>query len=124
MALKYTNNASSTIASGINSSATTITLATGEGAEFPTLGSGDYFYATLVGTGATEIVKVTARSSDTLTVVRGQDNTTAASWDAGTKFELRVCAALINDINPNYNLDGGHPTTTYTGSLNIDAGGV
>ena len=124
MALKYTNNASSTIASGINSSATTITLATGEGAKFPTLGSGDYFYATLVEAGSTEIVKVTARSTDTLTVVRGQDNTTAASWDAGTKFELRVCAALIDDINPDYNFDGGHPTTNYTGSLNIDAGGA
>ena len=102
MAVKYTNNASSTIASGINSSATTITLATGEGAEFPTLSAGDYFYGTLVdaNAGTTEIVKVTARSSDTLTVVRGQDSTTAASWGAGTRFDLRVCAALLTDLAP------------------------
>lgn len=124
MAVKYTNNASSTLASGITDTATSLTVATGEGAEFPPLASGDYFFGTLVGTSTTEIVKVTARSSDTMTIVRGQDNTTAAAWDAGTKFELRVCAALIDAVNPDVNLDGGHPTTNYTGSLNIDAGGV
>lgn len=124
MAVKYTNNASTTIAAGITDSDTTITLATGDGAEFPTLTTGDYFFGTLVGVGTSEIVKVTARSSDTLTVVRGQDNTTAAAWDSGTKFELRVCAALFDALNPAINLDGGHPDTNYGGITGIDAGGV
>jgi hypothetical protein len=124
MAVKYTNNAASTIASAINSSVTTITLATGDGAEFPTLTTGDYFFGSLIGASTSEIVKVTARSSDTLTVVRGQDNTSAAAWDAGTKFELRVCAALLDALNPAINLDGGHPDSIFGGITGIDAGGV
>jgi hypothetical protein len=110
MAVKYTNNAASTIASAINSSVTTINLATGDGAEFPTLTTGDHFFGSLIGSSTSEIVKVTARSSDTLTVVRGQDNTSAASWDAGTKFELRVCAALLKAVS-------GTAPVTLTGAI-------
>jgi hypothetical protein len=98
MVMKFTNNATSTLASGINSSVTSLTVAAGNGALFPTLVS-DYFYCTLSNTaGAIEIVKVTARSTDTFTIVRGQDNTTATSWLTGDKVELRLVAASLNDF--------------------------
>lgn len=99
MGLKVTNNAFGTLNAGINSSATTIVLSAGEGARFPTLVAGDYFYATLIDTANNlEIVKVTARSTDTLTVVRGQDNTTARAYSTNDRFELRPVAALFAEF--------------------------
>ena len=99
MVMKFTNNATSTLASSINSSVTSLSVATGGGALFPTLSGSDYFYCTLSNTaGTVEIVKVTARSTDTFTIVRGQDGTTGASWTAGDKVELRLVAASLNDV--------------------------
>lgn len=99
MVMKFTNNATSTLASGITSSATSLTVASGQGTLFPTLSAGDYFYCTLTNvSGTIEIVKVTARSTDTFTVTRGQDNTTAVAWNSGDKVELRLVAASLNDV--------------------------
>lgn len=98
MPIKLANNASGTTATAISASDTGLVLTTGNGAEFPTLGVGDYFYATLASSGGTlEIVKATARSGDSLTVVRAQEGTTAQSFAAGSRFELRVTAASVND---------------------------
>jgi hypothetical protein len=99
MPIKLANNASGTLATAINASDIGIVLTTGDGAEFPTLGAGDYFYATLTSTqGTQEIVKVTARSGDSLTIVRAQEGTSAAGFAAGARFELRVTAASVDDI--------------------------
>lgn len=99
MAIKLANNASGTLATAINASDTGIALTTGDGTEFPTLGVGDYFYATITSTqGTQEIVKVTARSGDSLTVVRAQEGTSAAGFAAGARFELRVTAASVDDV--------------------------
>jgi hypothetical protein len=99
MVMKFTNNAASTLASGISSGATSLTVASGQGAKFPTLGAGDYFYCTLSSiAGGIEIVKVTERSTDTFTMVRGVDGTTAAAWTTGDKVELRLVAASLNDV--------------------------
>lgn len=99
MAVKFTNNASATLAASINTSVTTIIVSSTQGALFPSISGGDYFYATLVdASNNLEIVKVTARSTDTLTVVRGQDGTTARSFTAGDKLELRPVAAALNEL--------------------------
>ena len=99
MTVKVTNNGFSTLASGINDSATTIALTSGEGARFPNPSSPDVFYATLIDTSNNlEIVKVTARSTDSLTVVRAQDNTSARAFSTGDRFELRPVAKLFEDI--------------------------
>lgn len=98
MPLKLTNNAFGTLAAGINSSATSITLTTGQGARFPTLGAGDYFYATLIDTSNNlEIVKCTARSTDVLTVVRAQETTTARAYVTGDRIEIRITAQTFLD---------------------------
>lgn len=125
MGLKVTNNAFGTLNAGINSSATTIVLTAGQGARFPTLSAGDYFYATLIDTSNNlEIVKVTARSTDTMTVVRGQDNTTARAYSTNDRFELRPTAALFNE-----KADAANVVATYlpkaggtmTGALQVNA---
>jgi hypothetical protein len=100
MGIKLTNNAFGTLAAGINSSATSITLTSGQGARFPTLSAGDYFYATLVDTSNNlEIVKCTARSTDVLTVVRGQETTTARSYSTGDRIEIRLTAQTFLDAS-------------------------
>lgn len=94
------NNAYSTLASPINNTATSITVATGHGDRFPVIVSPDYTYVALDnGLGAIEIVKVTARAaaSDTMTVVRAQEGTTAISHGAGVAVELRMTAGLVED---------------------------
>jgi hypothetical protein len=97
---QFTNNAASTLSAGITSSATTITLATGGGALFPALSGSQYFYGTLSNAAGTvnEIVKVTARSTDSLTVVRGQDGTTGSAFITGDNFQLRATAAAFNNV--------------------------
>jgi hypothetical protein len=82
----FANNARTTLAAPINSVATIITLATGTGGLFPSPGAGEQFALTLNDAATRqiyEIVYVTARSGDTLTVVRGREGTTATSWLAG-----------------------------------------
>lgn len=98
MAVLYTNNAGSTLASGISNSATSLTVATGDGSKFPSLSGGDVFYATLAkqDDSVLEVVKVTARSANTFTVARAQDGTTAAAWSAGDLVELRITRALLD----------------------------
>lgn len=96
MTIKFTNNATTTLASGITNVATILTVASGGGAKFPTLSGSDTFYATLANSsGTVEIVQVTARSTDTFTIVRGQDGTTAVAWLTGDKVELRPTAAVM-----------------------------
>lgn len=96
MTVKFTNNASGTLASSVTTSSTTITLTTGQGALFPSLASGEYFYATLVDSSNNlEIVKVTARATDVLTIVRAQDGTAARAFIGGDRFELRPVAAAM-----------------------------
>ena len=96
----FTNNAFSTLASGISDSATSITVASGNGALFPNPSSGDYFYATLINTSNNlEIVQCTARSTDVLTVVRARESTTAREYSAGDRIELRLTAAGITEAD-------------------------
>ena len=97
--MKFTNNATTTLGGAINSSVTSLSVAAGTGTLFPTLTGSDYFYCTLTNTvGTIEIIKVTARSTDTFTIVRGQDGSTANSWSLGDKVELRLVAASLNDF--------------------------
>jgi len=99
MGIQLKNNASGTLATAISASDTGIVLATGNGASFPALGAGDYFYATLESTGGTfEVIKVTARSGDSMTVVRAQEGSTANSFAAGSRLELRVTAQSVLDV--------------------------
>ena len=108
MTIKLANNASGTLATSINASDTGAVLTTGDGAEFPTLAANQYFYATLESIANTlEIVKVTARSGDSITIVRAQESTVANSFAAGSRFELRVTAQSI--------LDAIQDTTIITG---------
>lgn len=123
--IKFTNNAISVLNGALTNVATTINVAAGEGAKFPTLAAGDWFYATLEEAAPAapafplrEIVKVTARSSDALTVTRGQDGTAARAWLSGDKIELRWTAATMADLRAERNaLMVSKAGDTMTGNL-------
>jgi hypothetical protein len=92
----FTNNAKTTLSAGITNVATSIPVAAGYGALFPAPSGSDFFYATLTDVSNNiEIVKVTSRSTDTMTVVRGQEGTTARAYLTGDKFQLRITAASL-----------------------------
>lgn len=82
----FANNAVSNLAGPISNTATTANLTPGSGVLFPNPGAGQIFKLTFIdaATGLlNEIVNVTAISTDTITMVRGQEGTTALSWLAG-----------------------------------------
>jgi hypothetical protein len=99
MGIQLKNNAVSIIPLAISSTDTSFAIRTSDGGLFPTLGTGDYFYATISGvTGAYEIVKVTARVDNVFTVVRAQDGSIAIPFPANSRIELRVSVANVRDI--------------------------
>ena len=123
MAVVYTNNASTSLSSGIDSSTTSITV--GSVADFPTLTGSDYYYATIANTTNTkiEIVKVTAASGTTLTVVRGQDDTSATNFDSGDNFQIRVTSATLDSATKSdVDIGGGEIDGTPIGANSASTG--
>jgi hypothetical protein len=99
MPFQYSNNASSSLASGITSTATSLTVTTGQGVLFPAPSGSNAFNATLIdASGNLEIVRVTARSGDMLTITRGQESTTARAFTAGSTIQLRLTAAGLQNF--------------------------
>ena len=98
MAVKFANNAYTTLSSDINDSVETIPVA--DILKFPNLtldGGGHHMYLTIVGSSATEIIKVSAAGPSEFTCVRGQDDTDAIEHDSGDRVELRVTTAMLQD---------------------------
>jgi hypothetical protein len=99
MPVLYTNNAVSGLSASITNTVTSFSVTSGHGVKFPAISGADYFYVTLTDiAGNIEIVKVTGRSTDTFTVVRGQDGTTGLAFSAFDRVELRVTKAVLDDI--------------------------
>lgn len=126
LTLLAANNAQTVLAAGISSSATSITVNTGTGALFPSPVSGtSYFKLTLVdaATGSlTEIVHVTARSGDVMTIQRGQEGTTARAWSANDLAANMMTAGSFDALlQKQSNLaDLGNPATARA-NLGFDA---
>lgn len=96
----FSNNAATTLTVGVNTTFTT--LAVLDGSKFPSPTAGDYFVLALVGLNGNgqeatwEVLHCTARSGNTLTVVRAQEDTTGLAWGVGTRLEVRLTAAFAN----------------------------
>lgn len=96
MTVLLANNVSTTLAADITASSVSLTVA--DGNRFPTLTSGQYFYATLIAsTGALEIVKVASRVGNVFSIVRAQEGTQAQAFSSGTRIDMRVTAQSIYD---------------------------
>ena len=109
MPFKFSNAATATTASSITPSSTTVPVASGLGALFPVLSAGEWFTAVIVDSSNNlEIVRVTQRVGDVMTVERAQDGTTARTFSSGSRFELRLTTAALNNF---LQLDGPQTVT-------------
>lgn len=99
MGVIVTNNAWGELSVPITEESTELLLQGGQGDRFPSAVRGkSWFYITIVdSSGNLEIARCTSRETDTLYVERGEDNTSPHRFQEGSKVELRVCAAIIND---------------------------
>jgi len=97
----HTNNYASTLNGALTNSATSIVVTSAAG--LPSVDSTHTCNLTLdTGAGVYEIVTVTAVSSNTLTVVRGQEGTSAVSWLTAAVIQLRPTADSLDrkaDLN-------------------------
>jgi hypothetical protein len=120
MAYLFANDAKTVLAGSITNVAVSLNVAAGTGALFPNPSAPDLFVITLkdAATGLIkEIMHCTARSGDTLTVVRAQEGTTALPWLAGDVVAQLWTAgqaayiATLNNANQqqsaNYGVDTG-----------------
>jgi hypothetical protein len=132
MSLKFSNFGKAVIASAPSgTTGLSFTVEAGKGLLFPALGAGDYFYGIFKdASGNHEIVKVSARSTDSMTIAvggRGLDGTTARTWAAGDYFVAGLVNAALTESLANALLSaiGGLTTsddkTIYFTGLNAAA---
>jgi len=102
MAIKLKNNATSFLAADITSTDTSISVTSGDGSKFPSLGSGDWFYLTIANKDNKdifEIVKVTSVSGDVFVVERGAEDTTPKDFTLNDVVEQRPTAQTLYDLS-------------------------
>jgi len=86
------NRAYSTLLTAIDDDDVSVVVAAGEGARFPSTYPFDI-------TIEDEIMRCTNRATDTLTVTRAQQSTTAVAHSVGVQVSLNITAKSITDLN-------------------------
>src|ERR1700754_1509695 len=116
--LLYANNATSSLLTNIGPTDVVLALPNGQGARFPSPGAGQAFRLTIEDVnGNLEIVEVTGRTTDTLTVIRGREGTTARAFTATTPVEARITAGMLQYLD--FQANAGLPFGSVV--LNADA---
>lgn len=101
------NRAYSKLAAAITAGATSLTVTAGEGANFP---STYPFHLTI----DDEIVSCTNRATDSLTIVRARQSTTAAAHSNKSHVALNITAKSMTDLNTAVNTIEGYFTDGFT----------
>jgi hypothetical protein len=126
----FSDNAVSSLASGVSGGATSLTLTTGEGVKFPTPAGGTVFTLRLGTDASNEVVTVSARSTDALTC-----SATANAWPGGTQailtfpavvatnFVQRAAASSTDNALVRWDNSGGNSIQNSTATLS-DLGGL
>lgn len=127
----FINNGVSKVSTPVLVTDTVINLTAGTGSSFPIVTpTVNYFLGTLfkISSGieyAYEIVMVTARTGDTLTVVRAQEGTTAQAYTVGDSFALRITRGTLenyqNTLVAKTQTVNGHPLS---GNITVTASDV
>jgi len=98
----WSNNASTTVSGSITAVSTSVALAAGTGALFPSPNpASEYFVATFYDQATKtqyEIVHVTQVVGDVATIVRAQEGTAAQAWTAGDIFANLVTAGTLRSF--------------------------
>lgn len=121
-ARRYLNNYSTKLTAAITNSATTVNVTAGDGAILAaaaTFGSGDWIIGTLrkrsgYADVAREIVKITARSTDALTITRAQEGTTGLAFSEGDTLDVDITAGSLSPIEDSW--------TAYTPTITAATG--
>lgn len=93
MAQIFVNNVDTSLSAGITDAATTATLLDVAGLPTPT--GGDFVLLTLIDDSNVEIVKMTARTGNTVTITRAQESTTARAWAGDTRCFAGITAGSL-----------------------------
>lgn len=125
----YLNNVSTKLTAQLLAAGTTANVTAGDGALFAGAAAGDWIIATLRRMSgfkdvAREIVKITARSTDALTITRAQESTTALQFEVGDRLDVDFTAATISDLEAAWTAytptiaagTGAYTTTSATGA--------
>lgn len=126
------NAATSKLVSAITSSTTTLSITAGSGSKFPVTSPTEDFNVVLQDSSNNlEICKVTSRTGDSLTVLRGQESTVARSFGVGDIVAVRMTAKAFNDKPDLTTVQGlistaivalsGTLTATFTAALALKA---
>lgn len=119
----FANNVQTALAAPITSPTQT-TIELSSSANFPTIPPGYYWPITLNDAATQsffEIVYVTSYSGNNLTVLRGQENTTARTWNTNDlAFSCATAGALASFLNAaNANFVQLSPPVVQSGSINV-----
>jgi hypothetical protein len=112
----FQNVAKTILAAPITTSSTSIQLAPGTGALFPSPGAGQVYMATLLDASTQtvrEIVQVTAMSGDIATVVRAQEGTSPSAYATDDLFQLFMTAGAYDNFIQQTQAAGGSLSGTY-----------
>lgn len=91
MALRIRNNARSALSVSISATANILSVTAGHGARFPAVPAGDWYPVAIEdASGNIEYVRVTGRTGDVLTILRGQGGTQPRAFSSGAAVELRM----------------------------------
>lgn len=119
----FSNNVSTTLAVAANSTTTTLTLTSN--ANFPVIPPGYYWPVTLNDEATQtvyEIVYVISTAGNNLTVLRGQEGTTAVAWNVGDYAFSAATAGALESFASSDVLSGYvelNPPMVQTGSINV-----
>lgn len=96
---RYTNFALSILTEGVGDDDTVLKIRMEDEDKFPVIGAGERFFATIWDrVNEPEIVEVTARTGELLTVIRGADDSAASVWLAGTPIRVAMTAGLFEAL--------------------------
>lgn len=94
----FSNNAQTTLTTALTSAATSVVVS--DGSIFSSPSGGAYELLTITDGTNIEIVKMTARSGNTLTVVREQESTTApTSFAVGSSVSAYLTAGTLDRLS-------------------------
>jgi hypothetical protein len=118
--LKHSNFGYSTLNGGILIGAGTLTVQGGHGARFPSAGNfpcvlWDQAYSNPLLDTSRELVLCTARSTDTLTITRAQEGTSAKGWNSGDKVAMVASSAFFTQVETEIGLKAPLASPTFTG---------
>jgi hypothetical protein len=117
--LQATNDAVSTLAGPVSNTSPIIILASGSGSLFPSPINGQYFALILndQATGLTyEYCYCVQRVGDVLTVLRGQEGSSALTWQAGDAAVCGMTAGQLQQMAQVFYFTGSNPNGSVAGT--------